>query len=81
MKKNAPSKANATQAKGKGKENAASTAALQATKKKNQLRKDSGLGMSYHEHIHHNVQTPFYTQDPMLLRECQGLTLGFGGFL
>jgi len=45
-KKNVPSKSKATQARGK--ENAASTAALQAAKKKNQLRKDSGLGMSYH---------------------------------
>jgi len=44
-KKNAPSKSKATQAKGK--KNAASTAALQTAKKKNQLRKDSGLGMSY----------------------------------
>jgi hypothetical protein len=42
----AANKSKATQAKGK--ENAASTAALQAEKKKNQLRKDSGLGMSYH---------------------------------
>jgi hypothetical protein len=45
-KKNVPSKSKATQAKGK--ENAASTAALKAAKKKNQLRKDSGLGTSYH---------------------------------
>jgi hypothetical protein len=45
-KENAASKSKATQAKGK--EKAASTAALQAAKKKNQLRKDSGLGMSYH---------------------------------
>jgi hypothetical protein len=44
--KKAPSKSKETQAKGK--ENAASTAALQAEKKKNQLRKDSGLGMLYH---------------------------------
>ena len=41
--KNTPLKSKATQAKGK--ENAALTAALQAAKKKNQLRKDSGLGM------------------------------------
>jgi hypothetical protein len=60
--KNAPSKSKATQAKGKenaaskrkatqakGKEKASSTAALQAAKKTNQLRKNSGLGMSYHE--------------------------------
>jgi hypothetical protein len=47
--KKAPSKSKATLAKGK--ENAASTAALQAAKKKNQLRKDSGLGMSYLELI------------------------------
>jgi hypothetical protein len=46
IKKNAPSKSKATQAKGK--ENATSTAALQAAKKKNHLRKDSGSGMSYH---------------------------------
>jgi hypothetical protein len=46
-KKNALSKSKATQAKGK--EIAASTAALQAAKKKNQLRKDSVLGMSYLE--------------------------------
>lgn len=57
--KKAPSKSKAPRAKGK--ENAASTAstaalqaakkkgaALQAAKKKNQLTKDSGLGMSYH---------------------------------
>jgi len=80
MKKNAPSKANATQAKGKGKENAASTAALQAAKKKNQPRKDSGLGMSYHGHIHHNVQTPsFYTQDPVLLWRIRMLLLRLVG--
>ena len=42
----AAKKSKATQAKGK--ENAALTAALQAEKKKNLLRKDSGLGMSYH---------------------------------
>jgi hypothetical protein len=42
----AANKSKATQAKGK--ENAALTAALQAEKKKNQLRKDSGSGMSYH---------------------------------
>jgi hypothetical protein len=55
--KKAPPKSRATQAKGKEKatqakkkEIAASTAALQAAKKKkNQLRKDSGLGMSYLE--------------------------------
>jgi hypothetical protein len=41
--KNTASKSKATQAKGK--ENAASTA-LQSAKKKNQLRKDSDLGMS-----------------------------------
>jgi hypothetical protein len=41
IKKNAPSKSKATQAKGK------ENAAIQAAKKKNQL-KDSGLGMSYH---------------------------------
>jgi hypothetical protein len=41
-KKNAPSKSKATQAKGK------ENAAIQAAKKKNQLKKDSGLGMSYH---------------------------------
>jgi hypothetical protein len=46
-KKNAPSKRKATQAKGK--ENAASTAALQAAKKKNQPRKSSGLGTTYLE--------------------------------
>ena len=45
--KNAASKSKATQAKGKG--NATSTAALQAAKKKNQLRKDTSLGMSNHE--------------------------------
>jgi hypothetical protein len=50
-KKKVPSKLKATQAK----ENVASTAALKATKKKNQLRKDSGLGMSYYGLIHHNV--------------------------
>jgi hypothetical protein len=46
-KKNARSKSKSTQAKGK--EKAASTAALQAAKKKNQPRKGSGLGMSYLE--------------------------------
>jgi hypothetical protein len=51
-KKNTPSKTKATQAKGK--ENAASTAALQAAKKKNQHRKDLGSGKSHHRHIHHN---------------------------
>jgi hypothetical protein len=44
--KKAPSKSKATQAKGK--DHAALTAALQAKKKKNQLRKDLGLGMLYH---------------------------------
>jgi hypothetical protein len=79
-KKNAPLKANAAQAKGKGKENAASTAALQAAKKKNQLRKDSGLGMSYHGHIHHNVETPsFYTQNPVLLWPIRMLLLRLVG--
>jgi hypothetical protein len=52
-KKNAPLKTKATHAKGK--ENATSTAALQAAKKQNQLRKDSGLGMSYRGLIHHDV--------------------------
>jgi hypothetical protein len=42
IKKNALSKSKATQAKGK------ENAAIQAAKKKNQLKKDSGLGMSYH---------------------------------
>jgi hypothetical protein len=46
--KNTPLKSRATQAKGK--ENVALTAALQAAKKKNQLRKDSDLGMLYHRH-------------------------------
>jgi hypothetical protein len=44
--KKTASKSKATQAKGK--ENAASTAALQAAKKKNQRRKDSDPGMSYY---------------------------------
>ena len=46
IKKNAPLKSKATQAKGK--ESAVLTAALLAAKKKNQLRKDLGSGMSYH---------------------------------
>jgi hypothetical protein len=64
--KNAPPKSKAKQAKGK--ENAASTAALQATKKKNQLRKDSSLGMSYHGFNDNVYTSSFYTQDPALLR-------------
>jgi hypothetical protein len=55
--KNTASKSKATQAKGK--ENAASTAALQAAKKKNQLRKDSDLGMSYHE-LNSSTTTPIF---------------------
>jgi hypothetical protein len=74
-KKNVSSKSKATQAKGK--ENAASTAALQAAKKKNQLRKGSGLGMSYHE-LNDSSTTrtsSFYTQDPALLWPIRTLLL------
>jgi hypothetical protein len=61
IKKNTPSKSKATQAKGKKN-------ALQAAKKKDQLRKDSGLGMSYlNDSSTAMSRHLLYTQDPTLL--------------